>query len=115
MGQGAITGCARVSLCVGLLLLPALSRAGNDEIDNYLAEERAAIGLSPSLRVDMLDSLRVTPPPMDMRPYEPLQEEPRQSMRPPWLLPADRMAPMTPDESRRMFCVAPDDCWFDRP
>jgi len=114
MRQAVIIGCARLSLCVGVLALPALARAGNDVIDNYLAEERQAMGLSPSPRVDMLDSFRVSPPPINVQPYEPLIEEPRHSMRPPWLQPADRLAPMTQEESRRMFCIAPDDCFFDQ-
>lgn len=105
--------CASLCLCVGLLGLGALAWAG-DPIDDYLAERRTASGLSTLPRVDGPESLRVAPPPMEMQRYDPPPEEPRRSMRPPWLQPADRMAPMSAEESRRLFCVAPNDCWFDQ-
>jgi hypothetical protein len=33
------------------------------------------------------------------------------TMRPPWLQPADRLAPI-PEERMRMWCASPNDCWF---
>jgi len=34
------------------------------------------------------------------------------SMRPPWLQPADRLAPMPEEQRARMWCGAPNDCWL---
>jgi hypothetical protein len=34
------------------------------------------------------------------------------AMRPPWLQPADRLAPMPEEQRTRMWCAAPNDCWL---
>jgi hypothetical protein len=34
------------------------------------------------------------------------------TMRPPWLQPADRLAPMPEEQRARMWCASPNDCWF---
>ena len=110
MKDRTMMACLCVSLCV--LGFAPLAWAG-DPIDDYLTERRAAMELSSQPRVDVPEYLLVAPTPMEMRRYDPPTEEPRRSMRPPWLQPADRMAPMSAEESRRLFCVAPNDCWFE--
>jgi hypothetical protein len=35
------------------------------------------------------------------------------TMRPPWLQPADRLAPMPEEQRMRMWCAAPTDCWLN--
>jgi hypothetical protein len=123
-------------LVLGLsLLFPSFTRAGDpdDEIRiidlelRMLSLERAAIdarsreadreraqrnadlvrdlssyperpGVSPGLELDHI-------PVLDPEPLFP-------SMRPPWLQPADRLAPMSEEQRARMWCAAPNDCWF---
>jgi hypothetical protein len=115
------------------LLFPTLaSRAGDlDELrlldlelemlslkSQMLSQEQAAINarLHETTR-DPTQSergrYRVSPSPLELDHITVLDPEPLfPTMRPPWLQPADRLAPMPEEQRMRMWCASPNDCWF---
>ena len=66
-----------------------------DIAQSYSGRYKAA---SPGLELDHITVL-------DPEPLFP-------TMRPPWLQPADRLAPMPEEQRARMWCATPNDCWF---
>jgi hypothetical protein len=54
-----------------------------------------------------------SPPVLELDHITVLDPEPLfPTMRPPWLQPADRLAPMPEEQRARMWCASPNDCWF---
>lgn len=119
-------------LCVSVVGMGPLAWAGEREmldlqiqlLDQELAAlhrqqaviDHALAAPRESPRVNVPDYLSVAPPPMDLRPYELPPEEPQRSMRPPWLQPADQFSgwsSLSPADRRRLFCLAPNDCYLD--
>jgi hypothetical protein len=119
-------------IAIVTLTLPGLARA--DEYDNEMrmldlemqmlhlcqqaidAESREASRERAAFMKEFQDSVTkprpFTPAPMSLdEPYIPYSD-PRLSMRPPWLQPADPWVPMPDSDRARMFCAGPDDCWL---
>jgi hypothetical protein len=74
----------------------------NADLERDLSSYRERHRVSPS-PVPELDHITVLDP-------EPLFP----TMRPPWLQPADRLAPMPEEQRMRMWCAAPNDCWLNQ-
>jgi hypothetical protein len=56
----------------------------------------------------------MSPSPLELGHIAVLDPEPLfPTMRPPWLQPADRLAPMPEEQRARMWCAAPNDCWLN--
>jgi hypothetical protein len=70
----------------------------NVELERDLSSYPERPRVSPGLELDHITVL-------DSEPLFP-------TMRPPWLQPADRLAPMPEKQRMRMWCASPTDCWF---
>jgi hypothetical protein len=129
-------------LVLGLsLLFPAFTRAGdsyNDELrlldlelemlslkSQMLSQEEAAINARlhrerAQRRADLERDIAQgysgrysASPVLESDPLSIPDPEPLfPTMRPPWLQPADRLAPMPEEQRMRMWCASPTDCWF---
>jgi hypothetical protein len=99
MRPGSVIWSASLCLCVGLLVGDR-ARAGDSDLELEMlniewmllhqhqeALTRELNAPRERLSIDVPSYSRSSPPPMEMRPYTPPPEEPRRSMRPPWLQP----------------------------